>query len=130
MGRPEEKTMERNMNIEIYRAASAAGRAAGQAHSPTPMGVYPVDLRGNRLGPTEVVEDGVCGFAWVKIAGNTSFGRWAKKEGIARSAYGGGLQIWISDYGQSMERKEAHARAMAKVLNNNGVKAYAQSRMD
>lgn len=119
-----------NLNLEIFRAASIAGRAAGNDHKPTPMGVYQSDLQGNRIGPTEIVEGGVCGFAWVKIAGNTSFGRWAKKYGYARSAYGSGLQIWISDYGQSMERKEAHARAMAKVLNENGVKAYAESRID
>lgn len=120
----------RDINLEIFRAADIAGMAAGRAHTPAPMGVYQSDLQGNRLGPTEIVMDGVCGFAWIKIAGNTSFGRWAKKTGRARNGYYGGLLISASEFGQSMERKTAYARAFAKVLNENGVKAYAESRID
>lgn len=77
------------------------------------------------------VADGVCGFAWVAFKGNTAWGRYAKKYLGAKSKYGGGLQIWISAYNQSMQKKEAYAQAYAKVLNDNGIAdAYADSRMD
>jgi malate synthase len=74
----------------------------------------------------------VCGFAWIKIRPATSaFAKWLVKTGKARPAYGGGLSIWISAHNQSMERKEAHARAMAKVLSEKlGINCYAESRMD
>ena len=62
--------------------------------------------------------------------GNTAFGRWAKKMGVAKKAYGGGLQIWISDFNQSMERKYAYARAFAASLEAHGIDAFADSRMD
>lgn len=118
---------------EIYDAAVAAGKAAAGAMVPRPMAVQSAvgfndGFDWNR--PYEVVNDGVCGFAWVSFAGNEPFGRWAKKAGIARKGYPKGLQIWISDYNQSMQRKEAHAYAMAEVLRGAGVIAYAGSRMD
>lgn len=42
----------------------------------------------------------------------------------------GGLQYWVSQGGQSMQRKEAFARAFASVLKANGIDAFADSRMD
>lgn len=114
----------------ILDEAHLAGREAGEKHRPTPMGFYASDLQGRRLSETEVVADGVCGFAWVHIKGNTAFGRWAKQQGHARKNYYGGLDISIRGYGQSMEKKEAHARAAAEVLKRHGIEAYAQSRMD
>ena len=83
--------------------------------------------------PKEYYEpEGMCGFAWVKIRpGNSSFAKWLVKNKLARSAYGGGVDIWISGFNQSVERKEACARAMAEVLRNElGVNAYADSRLD
>ena len=41
-----------------------------------------------------------------------------------------GLSVWVSEGGQSMERKEAYARAYADVLRAAGIEAYAGSRMD
>jgi hypothetical protein len=78
----------------------------------------------------EPVMDGVCGFAWLTFSdGRKSFPRWAQKVGLARKGYYG-VSIWVSDYGQSMERKEAFAQAAAEVLREAGVRCYAQSRMD
>lgn len=119
----------------LYAKADAAGKAAATACVPTPMVVgSPTTLLGNDIDPnkpTYYVADGVCGFAWIKLKGNTPFGRWTKKKGLAKPAYPNGLSIWVSAYGQSMARKEAYARAFAKVLNENGVSdAYADSRMD
>jgi hypothetical protein len=76
--------------------------------------------------------EGVCGFAWVNVyPANGSFARWLTKNGHASKAYGGGTQIWIKAFGQSMQRKEACARVMADVFTTHlGVTAYAGSRMD
>ena len=110
----------------LYEKAEAAGRAAAEAAVPTPMVVS------EHTGKSWYVGEGVCGFAWVKVRpGNSPFARWLRKTGKVRgAAYGGGVDIWISAYGQSMARKEAHARAMAKVLNEAGINGYADSRMD
>jgi hypothetical protein len=112
---------------QIYDAAMAAGAAAAEAVTPRPMVVSGGSQQGAKAW---YVSEGVCGFAWVIIKGNTAFGKWAKKEGLAHAAYPTGLQFWVGDYGQSMQRKEAHAYAMAKVLNVHGIAAYAGSRMD
>jgi hypothetical protein len=77
--------------------------------------------------------EGLCGFAWVKVTpGNSSFAKWLLKQKIVSGgAYGGGVDIWVSAFGQSYERKDAYAQAMAKVLVEElGIKAYAQSRLD
>lgn len=112
-----------------------AGLDAGQRAIPTPMVVYEADvITGQKpLGGKEwYVPEGACGFAWVTITpGNSSFAKWLVKNNHARKAYGGGVQIWISNFNQSIARKEACANAMAKVLCEElGVKAYAGSRLD
>ena len=40
------------------------------------------------------------------------------------------LRAEFGDYGQSYERKYAHARAMAAVLREAGVNAYGEGRLD
>ena len=117
----------------LYDKAHAAGMAAGAAAMPTPMIVgSPSTFLGNDVDPTKpvyYVSEGVCGFAWVTFKGNTKWGAWAKKNGASK-AYPSGLWYWVSDFGQSMTRNEAYASAFAKVLNENGITAYANSRMD
>jgi hypothetical protein len=116
-----------------FAKAVEAGLAAGNANKPTPMVVNEM------LGMSSVVKqsfyepEGMCGFAWVNVSpGNSPFANWLKKNGHARKAYGGGVDIWISDFGQSVERKEACASAMAKVLQVElGLSSiYATSRLD
>ena len=119
--------------VALHSKAHAAGMAAGGAHTPRPMGVVAADIFGKPLpgAHVEVVESGVCGFAWVTFPGNTSFGRAMKAAGLARKRYEGGLCVWVGEFGQSMERKEAYARAYAAVLREAGIAdAYAGSRMD
>lgn len=122
------------MNFQaIHDQAHAAGHAAATGMTPTPMVVGTAIGFSNQLDrtkPTYLVEDGVCGFAWVAFAGNTAWGRWAKKAGIARAHYPKGLCVWVRDYNQSMQRKEAYATAYAQVLRDNGIDAYPGSRMD
>lgn len=118
----------------IVDEAEAAGNAAAARCVPTPMIVgSPSTPFGNDIDPnkpTYFVADGVCGFAWVSFAGNTSFGRWMKKTGKARDHYPKGLCVWVRDYNQSMQLKEAYAEAYAAVLRKHDIEAYAGSRMD
>lgn len=119
----------------LYNRADEAGKAAVAKAQIVPMFV------GNAVGlsdkldetkPVYYVEDGVCGFAWVNVKpGNSAFAKWLKAQGIARTDdYYKGVSIWIRGYGQSMQKKEAYAQAMAKVFSDAGITAYAMSRMD
>jgi hypothetical protein len=119
----------------IVDEAFAAGMAAGRAANPAPMIVSEANpISGAKLdgGKSYYVSEGACGFAWVKFygLGNSSFGKWLLKQGVAKKSYSGGLQIWISEFNQSLDRKEACARAMADVFKKHGFSAYADSRMD
>ena len=118
----------------IYKAAKEAGLAAGNASVPVPMIVGSAkSLFGDEMDPAKpqyYIEGGVCGFARIAFAGNIAFGRWAKKMGYARAGYPKGLYISVGEFGQSLQRKEAYAGAFAKVLRENGIEAWMESRMD
>lgn len=120
--------------VELFKKADAAGRTAATTVVPTPMTVVRHANVLDDASPVAqrwVVPDGVCGFAWVTIRpGTSAAARYAKAALGARKGYHGGMEIWVSDYSQSMTRKEAYARAFANVLTAAGVTAYAGSRMD
>lgn len=107
----------------IYNEAHEAGMKAGNGFNCQPMTV-------TGHGNTYFVPDGVCGFAEIRFPGNTAWGRWAKKAGVAQKSYNGGNYIWVSEFGQSMQRKEAYARAFVEVLKKHNIEAYSTSRMD
>jgi hypothetical protein len=120
---------------KLWAAAHEAGMAAGHAALPEPMVVTPDSMTLNGrpfLNKTYVVPDGVCGFAWVTVPGNSSFAKWRKKMGgrAEREYYGGCCIKWVAEFNQSMTRKEAYAEAMARVLNEGGVPARSHSRID
>ena len=80
-----------------------------------------------------LVEGGVCGFAWVNVYGiraNSKMGKALAALGFRKNSYEKAFQFWVFDGGQSMERKEAYAYAMADVLQKSGLRAYGGSRMD
>ena len=84
---------------------------------------------GNQYG-----EPMYCGFAWVniyKIKSNTKLGRAMKTAGYTKD-YTGAYQIYNpAGYGgQSMDVKEAGARAAAKVFEQYGFTAYPGGRAD
>lgn len=113
------------MNFEaIFNEAHKAGHQAAMAVEEKQYVV-----RDSFSGQTWPMS-GLCGFAWVRFAGNTAWGRWAKKNKGARSAYPKGLQIWIGDYGQSHAKKTAYAQAFADMLNQHSIDAYAEDRLD
>jgi len=132
----------------IFEKAWAAGVAAATTKTPTPMHVQMATGLTDKFDfskPFETVFEGACGFAWVNVYGASPAGRkdipfvkWlrymAAKTGDRRygrfAGYERCWQIWISDYNQSVERKEAHAGAMAAVLQEAGIKAYGGSRLD
>lgn len=120
----------------LYCKARIAGLEAAKSRTPTPMIVREHVNMLDDDSPVKkqwFVPQGVCGFAWVVISpGTCSFAKWMKKQGLAKRHYYGGMSYWVGDltFGQSMELKEAYATAFAKVLNENGIKAYSDSRMD
>jgi len=120
----------------IYDEAHKAGMDALDAMKPVPMIVGDaVGLFGNQIDPskpTYYVADGVCGFAWVNVRdGRKPFTKWLVKKGYGRKDdYYKGVTVWVRAGNQSMQKKEAYARAMAGVFSKYGIDCYADSRMD
>jgi len=129
------KSMTRQEALDLRQQAHEAGLAAMQAATPTPIlwgsPSTPLGSDVDLTNPHSVSTEGVCGFAWVKVKGQTSFARHMRDAGFGRTdSYAGGTNLWVREGGQSLERKEAYANAFAAVLNEAGVSAYAYSRMD
>lgn len=125
-------------NEELHNWCHKAGVKAAEAHTPEAM---VVQQRKHVLDDNSPVvkewhvSGGVCGFASVVISpGNCSFARWAKKNLRTYKHYYGGLEIPVSEYGQSMTTKEAYASGyckMFKALNKDDkVTVRVSSRMD
>ena len=120
----------------LIRRAEEAGAKAGADRIPEPMHVIeranPWDDRSPIVKRYAPIEGGVCGFAWITVRpGNSPVANYLKNTGKGRTdSYAGGVMVWVSQYGQSMERKVAYAYAYASVLRDAGVKAYAGDRMD
>lgn len=141
-GGKKEKTMPKNNDYNIFALAHEAGLAAANAHKPTPMHVVeranPFDDQSAIVKRYAPVMDGVCGFAWVWMKGNTAIARLAKKASEAGAlsgvnygkGYPNGITLWVTGFNQSLERKEAYARAYVATLRDAGHEAYVQSRMD
>jgi hypothetical protein len=120
----------------LLDSAHLAGLAAASMVVPVPMHVVqrenPFDDASRITHRYAPVMDGVCGFAWVTVRpANSQIAKvMATKFGARLDSYAGGMQYWISAYGQSMTRKEAYASAFAATLTAAGFRAYAGSRMD
>jgi hypothetical protein len=122
----ETKMVNENNIASLIAKAQTAGLVALENAITKPMVVH----GGSR---PYLVEGGVCGFAWVDIFGvrsNSKLGKTLATLGFRKSDYHKSFQFWVFDGGQSMERKEAYAYAMADVLRAAGLRAYAGSRMD
>ena len=108
---------------KIWNEAYQAGLDAVANLSVRPMVVHGANQ-------SWYVADGVCGFAWVKVPGNSAFGKWGKSKGLLGKAYPKGLMYWVGEFNQSMQKKEAFADAVAAKLREYGIEAYSDSRMD
>jgi hypothetical protein len=118
----------------IYQQAHYNGNVAVEMASVTPM---VVQQRENPLNDSSkvvreyFVNDGVCGFASVTVKpANSKFAKYLVANGLGRKGYGGGVCMSIRDFNQSLQKKEAYAYAFASVLNEHGIKAYVESRID
>lgn len=134
-----------NEAVKIHQEAFDAGIAAMNKAEVVPMVVQEHVNMADDNSPVAkqwIVEGGVCGFAWVQFKANTTPNRkflaGLKKAGLAGDkatakwgkSYQGGYQYWVSVGGQSMQKKEAFARAFAEILQKHGLTVYAGSRMD
>lgn len=134
------------MNLDDFSniciTADEAGRAAVEKVVARSVLLYqethPFSGKMDTNKPTYILDDFPCGFAWVDIypqnKGNTKLGKEERKilesAGFRKNEYEKSYQLWISAYNQSMQKKEAYARAFAEVLRENGLKAYSGSRLD
>ena len=120
--------------LEIWTEASKAATVAAKQCIPTPMGVYSVDLLGNQLSETTIINEGVCGFAWVRIKpARGPFIKFLKENNFGDLCLYGGWMISVSMFtgSQSFERNEAAAKAFVEVLKKNGIeKVWMESHLD
>ena len=118
----------------LWSQALQAGQAAMEKVQPMPMIVTEADvITGKALdgGKSYFVAEGACGFAWVKFPKAVGpLYQWAKKAGVGKKAYGGGWQYWVTAGGQSVEWKEAFAKAFAQVFKDAGHDCYWDSKLD
>ena len=120
---------------KLLERAHLMGMDAGRASTPTPMIVgSPSTPFGSDIDyskKTYFVEGGACGFAGVVIKpARCKFVSYLKSIGIGNKHYYGGYYVSVREFGQSLARKEAYAEAYAKVLSEEGMRCYVDSRMD
>jgi len=117
----------------IYKEAYAAGLEAGKE-----VGV-PKFIVGDAIGLSNEIDyskktyvlEGLCGFAWVNVSpARGAFVNYLKSINAGHKGYYGGYEIWVREFGQSVDRKSAFAGAFSKVLNSYGINASAGSRLD
>ena len=118
----------------LYNEAHAAGNAAVSSAQIAPMIVTgranPLDDN-SKITEQYFVEDGVCGFASVVIKpANSRFANYVKQTRRTHKNYYGGLAMPISEFNQSLQRKEAYAEAFCRVIRAAGIDAHVDSRMD
>ena len=121
--------------MELFDRAHHAGLRAGHESTPTPMVVgspstpFGSDIDWNKS--TYHVSDGVCGFAGVVIKpARGKLVSYLKSKGLGWKHYYGGFYMTCREFGQSLARKEAYCEAFAKVLGEEGIRCYVDSRMD
>ena len=118
---------------ELYAIANAAGNEEASKVKLATYSIHSVDVYGNAIANTPTFQmQGLCGFASINVKPSSSkLGSWLKANGLARKdSYLGGLTIRVGAFGQCFEQKESYAYAFAKVLQENGIRAYADSRLD
>lgn len=126
----------------IFGEACVAALDAFDNCRPTPMVVGQSTLFSNEIipGTEEVVPDGPCGFAWIKIKpARGPFIKFLKENNIGgRDEYEGGYRISFHDIcptrsgSQSMMKKEAGTRAFVQTIKKYfpEMKISSHSRMD
>lgn len=119
---------------KIWEQAVEAGHKALVEAKPTPVDWVESDIFDN-VEPgakTYHVEEGLCGGAYLIIPGRGDFALFAKAKLGADRNYPKGLHLSCFDAhkgyrGQSAERYEACANAMAEVLKSNGIECRVRA---
>jgi hypothetical protein len=96
---------------------------------PNPVAFYQADLVGNQIGKADIVDEGNCGGAYIVLYDSRSeFVKWLKKyqSQEVQKNMGKGYTLSLSQMhagynGQSAERYEACAEAVATILKANGI---------
>lgn len=128
--------------LQVLLDATGKGMEAGLAVVPNPM---IVESGGNIY----TVNEGMCGFAWVKVYLSNSESRqfinklktynlavkdteeWeVRQNAVFTKSIDKGYQMWVHQFNQSYERKRAYAQAFAEHLRIFNINAYAFSRLD
>ena len=120
---------------KLLERAHLMGMDAGRDASVTPMVVgSPSTPFGSDIDyskKTYFVEGGACGFAGVVIKpARGKFVSYLKSLGMGHKHYYGGYYVPVREFGQSLARKEAYSEAYAKILSEEGMRCYVDSRMD
>jgi len=123
-----ERDAQRQEWAKAWEAGMVAGATAAAACVPEPIQVV------NAFTKAVEAISYSKGFAWLRVyPGNCAFARWLVSEHQADPAHRGGVQVMIRGYDQSIERKTAHANAMAQVLRTANVgraEIYVNSQED
>ena len=118
--------MNTKTNETIYAEAHTAGMKAV-----TEAIIEPMVVVDSRTKQRWVIEDGLCGFAWVIVKpAHCSFAKYLKENHGAHKHNEPGLMLWIGGFNQSLAKKSAYAQAFSKLLRENGIDAYAGERVD
>lgn len=95
----------------LHSLAEGIAKTAGADYVPTPM----------QAAGYGVILDGMCGGAFVRLNGRTSFARWLVANGLAWKGYPSGIRIPACTDSQSVEKAYAYATAYREVLWLNGI---------
>lgn len=116
--------------------ASKKAYADAEANLPE-FEIVETDIFGNRISDRSYKMQGLCGFAWVKIKpARGKMVSWLKKNNIGKTdSYAGGYMLWVggdipAGSTQAIQTKEAIASAAVKILQENGIRAWKESRLD
>ena len=118
----------------IWIMAAKAAKKAGEANVPTPV-TFAIgkDLIGSEVieGTEEVIDEGMCGVAWLRTKGVGRFANFLRQNDLATRGVYGGLEISSSKlwefHGQSIERKEAAMSAAMEVFEQNGIAVHVKT---
>lgn len=114
-----------NLNIQdwyklVLSLAVQKGQTAAIDAIPTPMFVGD--------GVQTAVVSGACGGAYVVIPdARKGFARWLRINNIGSANYKGGWCIYDKANDQTVDKAEAYARAVARVLCNNGIECEVKT---
>jgi hypothetical protein len=108
----------------LYRRAHAAGMAAAERALP-----YRIVVDADRGNP---VESDAIGFAWVRVSpGNRGFGRWLLDNRLGHTGHPHGVEVRPPRLAMTaLAPQAAYCAAFAAVLEEEGISAHAEERLD